>query len=235
MLQRSCDRFSLISKRSKDSYLTETTAKLESVQTFEDLVMNIMSFEKIYTELFFLAFYTQFLFFVNQIAHRSALCVASSEIVLHQWQKTIKKFSSLVLIIVYEKNFSILNYSSNWISATVMKKTSTKLINWSSHLRYIFDITNKTVFNVIILTSYDIFVRRTLNMHKKTTKKNHHRKIFESKWSNVINSFLLDEKHKLRHKRIKIFVNIMQLNVEIIWFLTATSVINVSMIWIIFS
>jgi hypothetical protein len=84
MLQRFCDRFSLISKRSKDSYLTETIAKLENVQTFEDFVMNIINFEKIYIELLFFALYTQFLFFVNQIAHRSALCVVSNEIVLHQ-------------------------------------------------------------------------------------------------------------------------------------------------------
>jgi hypothetical protein len=83
MLQRSCDRFSLISKRSKDSYLTKTTAKLENIETFEDFVMNIMNFEKFYIELLFLVLYTQFLFFVNQIAHRSALCIVSSEIVLH--------------------------------------------------------------------------------------------------------------------------------------------------------
>jgi hypothetical protein len=84
MLQRSCEKFLLNLERAKNSKLIDAVAKLESVQTYEDIIVDIMRFEKTYINLLFLAVYAQFLFFFNTQSHRLVLCIASSDIVLHQ-------------------------------------------------------------------------------------------------------------------------------------------------------
>jgi hypothetical protein len=189
-----------------------------------------MRFEKTYIDLLFFAVYAQSLFFFNTLSHRFVLCIASSDIVRHQWQEIICKFLSLMLIIAYDERVTAFRLSSNWVFVIVMREASQKLINWFAHLRYVFDTFNKIVSNVIILISYDTWVFRTLQTKKSITKEERQKKTFESRWINVINSLFLDEEHKLRHKRIKIYVNVKQLNAKIIWFFIVTSVINDSLI-----
>ena len=53
MLQRFCEKFLVDPERAKDSKIAEAATKLESVKTFEEIVIDIMRFEKIYTELLF--------------------------------------------------------------------------------------------------------------------------------------------------------------------------------------
>jgi hypothetical protein len=135
-----------------------------------------------------------------------------------------------VLIIAYDERATASRLSSNWVFAIVMREVPHKLINWPAHLRYVFDKSNKVASNVVILTSYDTWAFRTLQTKRSITKEERQKKTFESRWVNVIGSLLLDEEHKLRHRRIKIYVSVRQLNAEIIWFLTATSVINDSLV-----
>jgi hypothetical protein len=135
-----------------------------------------------------------------------------------------------MLIIAYDERATAFKLSSNWIFVIVMREIFHKLINWFAHLRYVFDKSNKIASNVIIFISYDTWVFRTLQTKKSITKEERQKKTFESRWINVINSLLLNEKHKLRHKRIKIYVNVRQLNAKIIWFLIVISVINDSLI-----
>jgi hypothetical protein len=84
MLQRSCEKFFLNFERVKNSKLIDAIAKLKSVQTYEDIIVDIMRFEKTYISLLFLAVYAQSFFFFNTQSHRFALCIASSDIVFHQ-------------------------------------------------------------------------------------------------------------------------------------------------------
>ncbi len=216
MLQRSCEKFFLNFERVKNSKLIDAIAKLKSVQTYEDIIVDIMRFEKTYISLLFLAVYAQSFFFFNTQSHRFALCIASSDIVFHQWQKIICKFLSLMLIIAYDERATTFKLSSNWIFVIVMREASQKLINWFAHLRYVFDKFNKIASNVIIFISYDTWVFKTLQTKRSITKEEKQKKTFESKWTNVINSLLLNEEHKLRHKKIKIYVNVKQLNAKII-------------------
>jgi hypothetical protein len=84
MLQRSCEKFLLNFERVKNSKLIDVVVKLKSVQTYEDIIVDIMRFEKIYISLLFFAVYAQFFFFFNTQSHRLVLCIASSDIILHQ-------------------------------------------------------------------------------------------------------------------------------------------------------
>jgi SNF2 family DNA or RNA helicase len=217
-------------ERAKDSKLAGAAAKLESVQTYGGIIVDTMGFGKTYTSLLFLAVYAQSLSFSNTQSHRPALCIAPSGIVLHQWQEAICKFPSLVLIIAYGERATASRLSSNWVSATAMREAPHKLTNWPAHLRYVFDKSNKAASNVVILTSYDTWASRTLQTKRSITKGGRQKKTFESRWANVIGPLLLDEGHKLRHRRTKIYASVRQLNAEIIWFLTATPVINDSLV-----
>jgi hypothetical protein len=153
-----------------------------------------------------------------------------SEIVLHQWQEIIAKFSSLIFIIVHEKRSSNLNLFKNWVSVTIIKKKSDNLKNWFSNLQYIFDTNNSRAFRVIILSFYEIFVVRILTIFIKRIKFNKEKKIYESKWTEVFNMILLNENHWMRHSKIKTFANVQCLKTNIHWFVTITFVINSSLI-----
>jgi hypothetical protein len=84
MLQRFFEKFSLNLKRVKNSKVIEAIAKSQNIQTFDDIIIDIMKFDKTYTTLLFLTLYSQSIFFFNRLSHRSTLCIAFSDIVLHQ-------------------------------------------------------------------------------------------------------------------------------------------------------
>ena len=142
MLQRSCGRIPIDSGRVNDPELAKAAKKLESIQTFGGIVVDTMGFGKTYTALLFLAYYARCMTErdVNIIAaHRPALCIAPSGIVLHQWQEEIIQFPTITLIIAHGDRPINAKFAINWVSATAMREAPRKLTNWPPHLRYIFD------------------------------------------------------------------------------------------------
>jgi hypothetical protein len=89
MLQRSCEIISINKNRLFMSNVLSIDQKLNSVQKYERMMIDIMKFEKTYTKFFFFSY---FAFcaeenIISNIAskdHRSTLCLTLSEIVLHQ-------------------------------------------------------------------------------------------------------------------------------------------------------
>jgi hypothetical protein len=78
------------------------------------MIVNIIRFKKTYINLLFFVIYAQSFFFFNIQSHRFVLCIASSDIILYQWQEIICKFFSLMLIIAYNER-TIFRLSSNWV------------------------------------------------------------------------------------------------------------------------
>jgi hypothetical protein len=185
MLQKSCEVISINKNRFSMSNVLSIDQKLNFVQTYEKIMIDIMKFEKIYTKFFFLWYFALCAEknIISNIAlkdHKSTLCLTSSEIILHQWQKVIAKFSSLIFIIVHEKRSSNFNLFKNWILITIMRKRFDNLKNWFLNLQYIFDIDNSRVFRVVILSFYEIFVVRILMTFIKRIKFNK-KKSYKSK------------------------------------------------------
>jgi SNF2 family DNA or RNA helicase len=111
-----------------------------------------------------------------------------------------------------------------------MTQAPEKLSHWPKNLCYVFDTSNPQSAKTILLSTYDTFASRTLNtvFEKREGKKD--RKRYMSKWKNIFNVVILDEGHKLRHPWTKIYAAVKGLMAEIHWFLTATPVVNSSVV-----
>lgn len=136
----------------------KATESLQSVQMFDDFVVDTIELRKTYLALLFLTFQAHFLsanLMPNQTAYKPILCVVSSGIVLHQWKETIEKFPTLIFIVAHGERQ--LSTGSNWISATAMREAPTILQFWPPHLRYVFDQINLDAAKVVILTLYKTF------------------------------------------------------------------------------
>ena len=229
MLQRFCDTVSVNTFRFLNINVVTVANSLRSFQTYEELIVNTMKFEKIYTTLLYIAYF-DICCSENVIAtindHRSTLCVILSEIVLHQWQKTIAKFSTLISIIVHDDRSFNSKFAQNWVSIIVMKEILNKLINWFHQLRYIFDKNDSRISQIVLLSSYETFFARILFVHEKRDENNKINKIFESRWKKIFEMIILNEEQNLRHSNIKTFVNINLLKADFYWFLSITSVMN---------
>lgn len=233
MIQRSCGIIPV--NRERTSVITVICAaeELESVRTFGSLVVDIMGFGKTLTELLFLAYYALCAaqdVIPSQTEHRPALCVAPSGIVLHQWQKAIAQFPTLISIIAHGEKSSNPKFANNWVSATAMREAPASLKHWPPHLRYIFDKTNLATSSVVTLSSYETFSTRTVSVHIRRTKSKKEKKTYESKWTNRFDVIILDEGHKLRHPGTKTYANIKALSADVHWFLIVTSIINNSLV-----
>lgn len=229
MFQRSCDEFSFDSKRIKNSSIAKIVREFNFIQTYEKILINVMNMSKIYIELFFFNFYC-FHLSRQKDFYKFAMCIKSFDVVLHQWAEAIWQFSNLTLIIIYDEKSVNSKLFSNWINVIAMREISKKYINWSKYLKYIFDKTNRKVVLTIILIFYDIFAFRTLIVKRKIID-DKNKKIFESRWTDIIHILLFDESHKLRKFKINIFQIVKIFKANVMWFLTVIFVINISLIW----
>ncbi len=89
MLQRSCEVILINKNRFFMTNVMSIAQKLNSVQTYEGMMIDIMRFEKTYTRLLFLSYFAlcareNIISNIDSKDHRSTLCLTSSEIVLHQ-------------------------------------------------------------------------------------------------------------------------------------------------------
>lgn len=98
--------------------------------------------------------------------------------------KSLTNGKNLSLSFLLRSSFSpmarksqIQKYSSNWISTTAMRQAPADSTNWPSRLRYIFDPIDKRAASAVILSFYDTFANRTIEVHKQTSKTK--QKLFE--------------------------------------------------------
>ena len=225
MIQRSCGEWPLTAEQQKDPILVRTAHELRSPLTFGGILVDTMGFGKTFTALLYLSIYSSHLA-KSSGPHKPTLCLGPSGVVLHQWHEALKKFPSLVVLQAYGEK---VHSTSNWISAHAMKYAPQDITLWPAHLRYIFDHTDPRASQVVILSSYDTFATRTVQVvKKKNADGTRTRKIFTSSWSEVFATVVLDEGHKLRNPRTKIYASIKALAVDVLWFLTATPVMNIS-------
>jgi hypothetical protein len=89
MLQKFCEVISINKNRFFMSDVLSIDQKLNFVQTYEEMMIDIMRFEKTYTKFFFFSYFAfcaeeNIISNIESKDHRSTLCLTSNEIVLHQ-------------------------------------------------------------------------------------------------------------------------------------------------------
>ena len=234
MLQRTLGSISLTTKFANDLQMTLIAAKLKSVQTHDEILVDTMGFEKMYTVLLFAVYHTAYALHTDiseDSTHCPMLCIVPASVVLQQWQNAIKnKFSTLSLIIVQGERSTDAKLLMNWMSAVTVHNYSELLKNWSKHLHYIFDLTNLKALQTIFLSSYDTFTQRTLRVTKQKKTNSKYKKVYTFQWERVFNVVMMNEDHKLQHLFTKTYASIKMLKVKVHWFLTVTSVINDSIV-----
>ena len=171
--------FFLNFKFSENFILTEKRKNFQFIQIFENIFVDIFDFEKIFIDLLFFNLYCVHLS-KNFDFYKFFMCFKFNEIVFHQWTQAIQKFSSLILIIAFEKKFVNVKLFSNWISAIAMREVSSNLKKLFVHFRYVFDQNDSKIPFVILLIFYDIFVSRSIFIHKKITVEDKIKKFFRS-------------------------------------------------------
>lgn len=234
MLQRTLGSIPVATKFADDAHMRGIAAKLKSVQTHGGIVVDTMGFGKTYTALLFAAYHAAYAPHTGtsgKPVHRPILCIVPAGVVLQQWQDAIKdKFLSLNIIVAHGERPNDAKLSMHWVSAMAVRDYPQSLKNWPKHLRYIFDPTNPKASQTIILSSYDTFAQRTLKVTKQQKRNGQYKKIYTSSWQGVFDIVIMDEGHKLRHPFTKTYASIKMLKANVHWFLTATPVINDSMV-----
>lgn len=234
MLQRTLGSIPVATKFADDAHMRGIAAKLKSVQTHGGIVVDTMGFGKTYTALLFAAYHAAYAPHTGtsgKPVHRPILCIVPAGVVLQQWQDAIKdKFLSLNIIVAHGERPNDAKLSMHWVSAMAVRDYPQSLRNWPKHLRYIFDLTNPKASQTIILSSYDTFAQRTLKVTKQQKRNGQYKKVYTSSWQGVFDIVIMDEGHKLRHPFTKTYASIKMLKANVHWFLTATPVINDSMV-----
>ena len=117
MLQRTLELISLITKFANDLQMTLIAVKLKSVQTHDEILIDTMRFEKMYTALLFAVYHTAYALHTDiseNSTHCSMLCIVPASVMLQQWQNAIKnKFLTLSLIIVQDERSTDVKLSMN--------------------------------------------------------------------------------------------------------------------------
>jgi hypothetical protein len=228
MLQKTLNNIFFASKLINNENAMNIITRFKIVQTFEDIIIDIMRLRKTYLALLFLNYVVMHCSFDE--SHKFTLIFISSKVVLNQWVKAIRNhFSTLKFIIAHDERTDS-RYVDSWVKTTTMKKIFKKLLHWSSKFENVFEQSERSVSRTMILFTYDIFVNRIVNtvMKKRFEKKN--KKRYVSKWTLRFDIVILNEDHKLQHFWIKIFVVVRELQIDIHWFFTATFIINNFMI-----
>jgi hypothetical protein len=224
MLQRTLNNISFASKLINNEDAMNVITKFKNIQTFEDIIVDIMKLKKTYFAFLFLNYVVMHCLFDE--FHKFTLIFILSEIVLNQWMKIIRDhFSNLKFIIAHDEKTNS-RYVDSWIKTTTMKKNFKKLLHWSSKFENVFKQNERNVSRTMILFIYDIFVNRIVNtvMKKRFEKKN--KKRYVNKWTSKFDIVILNKDHKLRYSWIKIFVAVKKLQTNIHWFFITTFIIN---------
>jgi hypothetical protein len=104
MLQRSCEKFSLNSKRVKTSNISLAAFKLKSIQIFENIIIDIMKFDKIYIASLFLVLYQQSpISRIKRSIDQHFVSIQTKLFFINNNQQLNNFHHWLILIIAYEK------------------------------------------------------------------------------------------------------------------------------------
>ena len=216
-------------------------------------MVDVTGFGKTDTALAFASFHA--LYGDHSDGHRPTLIVTPNGAVFNQWVKKIyDKYHDLNLIISNDDKPSDAKYLMSWVSSTAMREAPIKLDNWPAHLRYIFDPANPQASKAVIVSPFDSHSGRTIETvwtaRVRTNKKGSaaHRAVaktkrrqdpedhldeepeFVTKWKGRFGVVLCDEGHKVRHVMTKLHASLHQLEAKVNWFLTATPIMNSSMV-----
>jgi hypothetical protein len=202
MLQRTFNQISLAFELKDNQTAVSVMKKLNSVQTFDEIIVDTMSLNKTYFALLFLNYMIVYCQFDDM--HRLILIFAFNEVMLCQWMNVIKNhFFDLRLIVAHEEKSKSRNAKS-WINFLIMKKIFQKLTHWFQKFMNIFDINDKMTFKIIVLSTYDIFTNRIVNtIVEKRLRKNDKKNMWTNErkdliswfWMKIINFVILESKY----------------------------------------
>ena len=122
--------------------IKQTTWKLKNLKTFDDFVIDIMNFDKIFMNFFFWFYYCLCGFdkvLSNVQKYKSFLCLILNEIVIYQWQKTIQQYFNLILILIFKNWLFDFNFIFKWVLIIAMKKILQNFDHWFFYLKWIFN------------------------------------------------------------------------------------------------
>lgn len=252
MVQRSYGKIPVSESRAGIPEVKKACDTLRSIRTFGGYVVDVTGFGKTDVALAFASFHA--LYGDHSDGHRPTLIVTPNGAVYNQWVKKIyDNYHDLNLIISNDDKPSDAKYLLNWVSSTAMREAPIKLDNWPAHLRYIFDHTNPEASKAVIISPFDSHSGRTMNtvwtastsgvrtkkkrsarqaIAKTKDRKDHpgEEPLFVTKWRGRFGVVLCDEGHKIRHIVTKIHASIHQLEAKVNWLLTATPIMNTSMV-----
>ena len=251
MLQRSTGGIPVSASRATEPAIARSCEQLRSIQTFGGYLVDVTGFGKTNTSLLFAS---QYALYANHGGfHRPMLIAVPNGAVFSQWQENIyNNFQDLFMILSNDDRPSEAKFYMNWVSSTAMREAPEKLDNWPDHLNYIFDTTDPRASRAVILTPYDSHAARTIRTEwrekpqqakkssssaagpdvatKKPKKKKGQEPLYFSRWHGRFQIVLCDEGHKIRHPSTKVHASIAQLQAPINWLLTATPIMNTSMV-----
>lgn len=104
---------------------------------------------------------------------------------------------------------------ANRVLATAMRETPKELQHWPKHLQYVFDRSNPRSAKTVILSSYETFASRTLEIHPNPPDSKRKGKSYTSQWTSLIGTVIIDEGHRLRRSSTKLFDSIQQFQANV--------------------
>lgn len=207
----------------------DIAAKVKCVATHGGMIVDTMGLGKTYLALLYLSFLA--VHSPPRQWFKPSLILAPSGVVLQQWVDAIyRHFPDLRLIVAHGEKSIDPKVANTWVSAAAMKKAPSNLTLWPRHLQYIFDKTDRNAAATVVISTYETFASRTIEQSEVARPGKKPKVQYNSKWPDVFGTLLLDEGHKLRHYWTRIYAAVKGLNADVHWFLTATPVVNSSLV-----
>lgn len=242
MAQRSTGGPIIGEDRQSSAELDEAKSELESLTTGGGYLVDSTGLGKTITALLFVSQFA--LHHDHKGVHRPTLITVPNGAVFSQWVDTIwEHFQDLNVIISNDDKPMDAKYAQNWISSTAVREAPKNLDQWPEDLRYVFDTTDPRASRTVIVSPYDTHKDRTVMVkwvmktkgvrgHKKRSKRKHRDEVakFTSRWKGIFAMVICDEGHRIRHVETKTYASIKLLEASINWFLTATPIMNSSLV-----
>ena len=227
MLQRTFGHVPLPPEHSENETMMNLQRKLRGLPTHGGIIVDATGLGKTFLTLLYLSYVAAFNPWTE---HKPMLILTPSAIILSQWHDAmLKEFPDLTVIVAHGETTDVYK-SRHWVSAAAMRDAPRRLRHWPAKLEYIFDPNKPAASRTIVLSTYDTFTARTLVETEIPQEGKKPETVYSSKWSGIFRVVILDEGHELRHPWTKSYHAVKNLNADIHWFLTATPVINGSVV-----
>jgi SNF2 family DNA or RNA helicase len=223
MVQKSTGQFPLAPGMSDNSNAIAAAEQISGIQTFGGLLVDGMGLGKTFTALLFLAYYAAYCPKIH--GHRPTLILVPGGVVLCQWVQAFKQFPSLTMLLVHGERPTDPALRSIWVSHTAMRQTPDNTAHWPHNYKYVWDRYNPQASSVVLLSTPDTWASRALDNAVGTypdTGKSY--TYYTSSCGERIGVSIIDEGHRFKNMRTKIYHSIKQLHTLVNWFLTGTPV-----------